>query len=752
MFRFLFNYDAAAFSNGRLALLGGWPTWVLIASVSAAAALLAWTVWRRRQQAAPGLRGARLAVIWLLQTALAGLLLLLLWQPAVLVATLQPQQNVVAVVVDDSRSMAIHEGSATRREEASRVLKGGLLDALRQKFQVRLYRLADNLERIQNLDQITAGARSTRIGENLKQVAAEGSSVPIGAVVLLSDGADNSGGIDLETLSEIRRQRIPVHTIGFGREQFARDVEISDVQIAPRAFADSRLSALVSFRQRGYAGGEARVTVREGARVLASRQVRLRGDGAAQSESLVFDSGPAGAKNLQVAIDPLPGEENAGNNAVSRLVNVEASKPRILYYEGEPRWEFKFIRRALDEDRTLQLATILRTTQNKLYRQGIANPKELEEGFPSKAEDLFAFQAVIIGSVEAGDFTAAQADAIRQFADRRGGGVLFLGGRYALADGGWARSPLADILPVTLPERKGTFVRAPANTELTQAGRDSLICRLEENPEKNVERWKKLPYLMNFQDPGTPKPGAVVLVDFLPTSKGRAPLLVTQNYGRGRTAVFATGGSWRWQMLQELSNQDHEMFWRQFLRWLAASPGPVVGSTPHPVLSDDTRVHLQAEVRDRAFMPMADASVEAHIQGPDGSAATVPLTPDPQHPGTYSAEWTAEKPGSYAAEVVARRGNEEGGRDALLFRREDGVAENFRAEQNRELLEKLSSQTGGRYYRPSEWKKLGAEISYSEAGITVREAKDLWNMPAVFLLALALRSTEWLLRRKWGVV
>jgi hypothetical protein len=103
-------------------------------------------------------------------------------------------------------------------------------------------------------------------------------------------------------------------------------------------------------------------------------------------------------------------------------------------------------------------------------------------------------------------------------------------------------------------------------------------------------------------------------------------------------------------------------------------------------------------------------------------------------------------------ETVATRNGEEAGRDVITFRREDGVAENFRTYQNRELLEKLAQQTGGKYYRGEELPKLASEIAYSEAGISVRETHDLWNMPVVFLVALALRSGEWLLRRRWGVV
>jgi hypothetical protein len=343
---------------------------------------------------------------------------------------------------------------------------------------------------------------------------------------------------------------------------------------------------------------------------------------------------------------------------------------------------------------------------------------------------------------------------VKEFVDRRGGGVLFLGGKDSLADGGWKKSPVAEILPTVLPDKKNTFIRVGADVEVTAAGRDSLITRLEEDPAKNVERWKKMPYIMNFQDPGQPKPGATVLLDAVPREGGggHVPLLVTQNFGRGRVAIFSTAGSWRWQMLQPVADKTHEMFYTQLLRWLVNdTPRHVTGSTPQPLLADASNVKLRAEVRDKTFLPASDATVEAHVEG-EGSNETVVMTPEPLEQGVYAAEWTAPKPGSYLVEVNAKRGTEDLGSDAFTFRREDGVAENFHVEQNRELLEKLSSETGGRYYKPEDASKLGRDISYSQAGITVRETRDLWDMPAVFALLLLLRSAEWLLRRKWGVI
>jgi len=754
MFEFLFKYPRAVFSKGDLVLLGAWPKWVLVLFLVAAAVGLAWLIRSKLPQASPHIRNWKAGMIGLMQFALAALVLILLWQPTIMVAELRPQQNIIAVLVDDSRSMSIADAGGTREAQAAKALQSGVLDQLQKKFQVRLYRADAHLSRLSKLDDLKTlpSAPATRIGDNLKQLAGEAADLPIGAVVLLSDGADNSGGIDLDTISMFRSRRIPVHTVGFGLEQVPHDVEINDAAVAPRALADSRLAAKVTLHQRGYAGQKAMLTVRDAGKVLAGRQITLAPDGQTQNETLLFNAGPAGVKTLQFSVDPLPGEENRDNNTVSRLVNVESSKRRILYVEGEPRWEYKFIRRAEQDDRILTVVSMLRTSENKIYRQGIDDPKELADGFPSTVEELFGYQAIMIGSVEASYFTAAQKELIQQFVDRRGGGLLFLGGRASLADGGWASSSLADLLPVVLPNKKGTFHRDPATVSLTPVGADSIITRLVEDPAGNVERWKKLPYLMDYQEAGTPKPGAVVLAEMSAAGR-KMPLLITENYGRGRTAVLASGGTWRWQMSQPLGDTTHDAFWQQLLRWLVTdTPDRIVASVPSQMLFDDGRVQFSADVRDKNFLPAVDAHVEAHILGPGGEAAQVEMTPDPNTPGTFRADWTADQPGSYLTEVIATHGKDELGRDVLTFARMDGVAENFHTEQNRELLEKLSQQTGGRYWKPEELSRLPSEISYSEAGITVRDTKELWNMPIVFLLLLLLPSTEWLLRRKWGVL
>jgi uncharacterized membrane protein len=765
MFEFFFKYPRSVYARGQFAFLGAGPKWLLILLILAAAAALAWLIRSRLSQAAPAMRGWRAWIIWSLQTLLAALLLVLLWQPAITIAELRPQQNIIAVLVDDSRSMAISDDGVTRQAQAVQALQNGVLASLSRGFQTRLYRFDDVPARIENLKDLKPTASSTRIGDSLKQLSEETADLPIGAVVLLSDGDDNTGGIGPDAINALRARHIPVHTVGFGRERAAHDIEMDDAVIAPRALADSRLAAKITLHQRGYAGSKLSLTIRDvttgQAKVLAARTITLGPDGNLQSETLMFDIGGAAARTLQIAAVPLAGEENTANNTLTRLVNVGSGARRILYVEGEPRWEFKFIREAEEDDRMVQIASMVRTSENKIYRQGIADPKELAAGFPARAEDLFAYQGLIIGSVEAGYFNPGQQELIREFVDRRGGGLLLLGGQFSLADGGWNASQLTDLFPTTLPTQAGTFHREAdprngtthATAELARAGEDSIITRLVDDPAANAAKWKKLPYLMDYEDPGAPKTGAAVLANMI-TPEGRSlPLLITENFGRGRTAIMATGGSWRWQMSSPLGDTAHHLFWQQLLRWLVSdTPGHVTTSVPAQILLDNGAVTLTADVRDQQYNPASDAKVEAHILGPSGVSALVEMTPVPDNPGQFQAAWSAPKPGAYLTEVTAQRNATELGRDVLTFQRMDGVAENFHTEQNRDLLEHLAAQTGGTYWKPSGLGKLAGAIPFSEAGVTMRETKDLWDLPLVFLVLLLLRFSEWWLRRKWGIV
>ena len=577
MFEFLFKYPSSIFAKGKFVLLSPWPVWLLVLLVVIAGAGLFWNLRERRAFLSNG----RSLAIWVAQTALIALVLFMLWHPAISVARLRPQQNVVAVLVDHSRSMGIVEDGKPRLQRAEEVLDNHLLADLKKKFQVRLYGFGRDSVRVDQTRNLAADDNATRIGDSLKHIAAEAGTMPLGAIVLLSDGGDNTGGVDRETIAQLRQLRIPVHTVGFGPDHFDKDIEIVDVATAARALPLSKLTARVAIRQHGYSDSKVKLTVRENGHPVAQQEITLKAD-AEQSETIVFNAGPKGAHTFQIGIEPVAGEQNARNNFMVRLVNVSEKKMRVLYIDGEPRWEYKFIRRAIMDydDPAIEFLGMVRTTQNKTYRQVGANPKELENGFPEKAEELFAYDGLIIGSVEASYFSNAQQQMIRDFADRRGGGVLFLGGRFALADGGYASTPMAEMMPLRIPAEK-TWSRNFADVALTEAGRESPITRLEDARDRNDARWKKMPQVANYAGMGAPKPGAVVLMTVAEPGHRSSPLLTIQNYGRGRVGVFASAGSWRWKMLQDHTDKTHAMFWQQLMRWMVTeTPGTVVSATP----------------------------------------------------------------------------------------------------------------------------------------------------------------------------
>lgn len=759
MFEFLFKYPAPMFTKGRFVLLSSWPTWLLALLIAVSTGLLAFLTYRRFASKAPGLTSRRIWTLCGMQSTFIALLLLLLWQPAITVAALTSHQNIIAVVVDSSRSMAISDIDGKSREAAAlSLLQGTLLPAIQKRFQVRLYKLGGDIAPLPNLDKLTPDQPATDINAGLRKLADDTKDLPIGAILLLSDGGQNSvdmgeSGIAVETLEALRNRRLAVHTLGFGAARPRHDVEVENISVASTAVVHSRLSAAISFVQYGFTGQTATISVRNGDEPLASRKVTLAPDGALQTESLFFSPGTAGARDLQFSIDPLAGEDNVKNNFAMRPLLVSDTKRRVLYVEGEPRWEFKFIRRAEEDDPTIDLVSMLRTSENKIYRQGIKDPSELADGFPARSEDLFGYSGIIIGSVDADFFSPAQRELMREYVDRRGGGILFLGGRMALSEGGWGSSEVSELLPAFLPNGRNTFHRNPATVELTATGTDSAVTRILDDPARNTERWKKLTYLADYQDAGTPKPGASVLAQ-MNAGRRKLPLLITQPYGHGRTAILATGGTWRWQMAEVFGDKSHDLFWQQLIRWLVGdTPGPLTATASSHLLMDTGAIQLRANVLDAQFQPALNAHVSAHILGPGGTSSILDLSPT-QVPGHYEAAWNAAQAGGYLSEITAIDSNskQELGRDVITFRRDNGVAEDFHTQQNSRLLQQLSNDTGGRYWQPNQVKTLPQEISYSEAGISVRTTNPIWNMPILFLLLLGLLFAEWLLRRRWGIV
>ena len=749
IFRFLFKYPPVAFERGRVALTSGWPGWVLGFLIVLAAALVGWYLWRQQAR----LSAREKFFVWAAQSGTLAILLVMLWRPALILSTLVPQRNVLAVLVDDSASMAMSEDGVPRVQRVQQVFddSGPLLAELREKFQVRNYSFSDTARRLPSAKDLKAAGTGSRIEGALGEVYGELRHLPLAGIVVVSDGAQNLAPSSRDVLDEIEARKIPIYTLGVGRTELSRDLQLDEVALARSALPGSLLTADVTVRQRGYIGRNARLVVREGSRVVASKELHF-GPEPVQTVPLSFTPSSKGLKEYTFTINAPAGEEVPENNSQSRLVEVQDRAARILYIEGEPRWEYKFLRYALMKEESLRIASLLRTSANKFYRQGIENEKELSDGLPDP-KDLFKYDGLILGSIGASFFNAEQQKSIYEFVSRRGGGVLFLGGREALAAGGYQNSSLADLIPVELQTAgaSASFHFAQAKFQLTSRGWDKL--QLSSDEDTNKKDWDKLPPLGTYQVTGAPKPGAVVLGEGVTEDGQRYPLLVSQRYGRGRSLLFATDGSWHWQMGLESTDQSHEIFWRQLLHSLISeTPAPVSISADKALYADEKRVRLTAHVYDEDFQPVNAAAAIATIHSPDGSTLEVALQHSVEQDGVFWGEVNASPVGVYRVELKADNAGKPVGTGSAFFQRADGVLEHFSPEQNVQLLTRMAEQTGGKYYPLEEASALPEQLTYSPAGVSVPEIRDLWDMPVWLLLILLLKGGEWVMRKRWKTV
>ncbi|MBN1236913.1 MAG: hypothetical protein JXB36_00355 [Gammaproteobacteria bacterium] len=744
MFELFFKYSKETFERGELIFASGWPIWLLVVLATAVAAAVGVSLARTRQ----GLALPKLAAIGVLQAAVLIGALVLLWRPALLSQTLRPQENSVAVLLDTSSSMTYGEGERSRLQQAVAALSDSALPALQETFDVDLYAFASGTTRLESLAEVPAPGAQTRIGDSLMSVLRGAQSGTLGAVVLVSDGSDNSNELDPARIAEIASFGVPVHTVGVGREQLPEDIELENVRIAARGARGSTVSAQVSIRHAR--GATAQLKVYDGQAILASESIELPNRAGVTTRTVDIDVGDPGIRDLRFTLDALPDERNAVNNTQLRPMEVPDERRHILYIEGEPRWEYKFIRRAVDEQGAVRLASLLRTTPNKFYRQGISSPDELEDGFPADEETLFEYDALMIGSYEAASLSPEQQNMIAEFVGRRGGSLLMLGGRRGLADGGWGATVVADVLPVRLPAAEApSFERTQAKVRLTDEGARSLLTRLARDDEENRAAWAEMPDIADFQSLDGLKPGAVTLLEAEVQGESQ-PLLVHQHYGLGNAYVLASGGTWRWQMQLPHEDQRHETFWRQMLQTLATSAQSAVTlNAERAFYGDESRVTLRAEVRNRKFEPARDAAVTLAVDGA-GDTRELEMTPVPGEPGVYTATFDAADEGLYRFEAVASAGEDMLGSARTAVRRADDIAEHFRVEQNRPLLERLAAATGGRYFPLADAAAIPEAVRFSEAGVVERQVLDLWNMPIVFLLLLLAKASEWVLRLFWG--
>jgi uncharacterized membrane protein len=462
---------------------------------------------------------------------------------------------------------------------------------------------------------------------------------------------------------------------------------------------------------------------------------------------------------------PADGEAVVENNSRSVLVSPVGRKRRVLALAGAPGYEFAFLSRALAKDPGLEFDSIVRKGQNEngqhtyLVQAGSGRAAALTSGFPASRETLYGYDALIVVNVEGDFLQRAQLTLAAEFVSVRGGGLVALGGR-SFAPRGLLGTPLEEVLPVELNDRRGGLARAAGDAEgapsanavmLTPEGEAHPAMRIGQTVEETRKLWVGLPPLAASAAVGGPRPGATVLAVTIAASGARYPVVAVQRYGRGRSMVFAGEASWRWRMLTRADDRAYERFWRQAARWLA-TPAPDPVSIVVPAAAEPgAPAPIEVEARDASFVPIGDAAVSATITGPGGSSRPLVLRPDPEVAGRFAGQAIPDVPGLYRVQGEARRGSRSLGPIDAWFHVGGTDREFADPRLNEAFLRRLAHASGGEYLQASDAGRLASLLRSAAPRALEPERRDLWHEPWAFALVVALLSAEWILRRRWGL-
>lgn len=763
--QFFFKHKWSTFAKGEIGFANR-PSWLLIVLFALALSALIYFLYFR-----PGYRITSKSKWGLiaLRASLLALVFVMLMRPVVVVPSIIPKSTSLAILADDSRSMELaDENNRSRMDSAKELLSpnSAFSKELSDKFRVGLYGFSNAATRIKDISDLKAEGAATDVVSALREAVQDSTGSPLSAIVLVTDGGANTPKDISAELRELRSRNIPVFTIGLGNPSRFKDAEVVRITAPRRVLTGSAITAETLVRLSGYGNTKISLAITEDGKALKTQQFDVRG-GEAQSVTIEFNPTSAGNHRYTFEVKPLDGETTLENNALDALIAVVDDKPKVLFIDGEPRWEYGFMRKALTAktEKNLILVSVLRSADGKFYRQGVESGSELTTGFPTTIEELFTYQGVVLGSIEANFFNYDQLRFIEQFASRRGGGVMAIGGGRSFDAGKYAQTPIADLLPVYLNdqiEEPEMQIVQNFKATLTPRGRTHAVTRLNEDRNQSAKVWDELPPISLPEALTSLKPGATTILEARHiTDKNRVlPLLAEQRYGRGRTMALTTNDTWRWRMEMPSQNNYHETFWRQLLRYLVSTtPNQFEVASERDVYVAGDTVNLRSEVNDKKFEAIRDAQVTARVTKPSGATVELPLKINfsnsdgqaGQASSDYRGLFPADENGLYKIEMTAKRGNEVLGSAQSSFLVSERSREFHDAAQNVELLKRVATETGGKYFPLAKAGDLLDEITMLEGKNSERVSKDLWDMPINFMLLIGLASAEWFLRKRRGL-
>lgn len=713
---------------------------------------LALAVWAYRAPVPPLPRPSRV-LFGALRFAALALLILILFQPVVTVASRESERPVLPVLVDVSTSMKLpaRAGAAdtTTRFHVVRRVLADLLPELAKDFDVRLYGFAEDVEEIARsesggLPDLVPRGPSTALGPALGEVLGRRAERP-SALVLLSDGSANSGS---DPVAAAERLAVPIISVPASLDSAVNDVWVAECLVNRNAYLGQEIPVSVTLASQLELPTRVNVVLRQDDHVIASESVTLPSGAGRVPVELRLRPERLGVHRYLAEVEAAPGELTTDNNRRALAINVQEERLQVLVISDVASWDFTFIRRALASDRTLSVTALARLDpkRSEYELQGTGRLR----GLPGRAADLAPFDAVVLVDIDPRRLPGGAREALLSFARSGGGFVVVAGSGDAFS--GFESPGWSGLLPVRLPARRtgGEFL----SMELTPAGRVHPVTSLGEGSSRADDLWRELPPLRVRLRPQVGLAGEMLVI-----GKGAGdpvPMVAAGRTGGGRVLLVNGALVWRWGfLLPAMSGDDlvHRRFWGEAVRWVAEgkSDGNLELFADQSVFLGGRRVTLGARLIDEQLRPVDDAEVTVEVIPENrGDPLQLKLSSG-EGQGQYTGDAGFLSPGLYRLRGSAQRGNRRFAAEGEHFLVDRASIEGTTPAANPDLLRRLAARTNGAYVTPEEAASSIKSIVERRVAAARTVELKLWNHAGMFLAFVGCVSLEWFLRRRRGL-
>ncbi len=732
------------------------PGWLFGLPLAAAVAFAAWRQHRR------GLPRARILTLAALRCLAVAPLVLLAARPVWLTKEPPaPASRSVVLLMDQSESMSLEEHDQSRYQQALGFVRERLLPAFKSANLPVQAMLFDQTTEPADGDKLLTArpkGKRTNLGGAIAQALANSPQPPL-AVVALTDGIANETEDNTRALTALVDSGAPFIGVGFGSDQGVRTLSLREVDAPPVVSTKTSFSVSAQLEMMNTEDMPAfdLVLFRDG-QVAQKRSVAPGKGSRTWLENFQVNEEKQGVHSYTVQLLP-PNLPNL--KCVSLLGNTsvrvsDEKELRVLYIQGALTWDYKFINRALRTDQTIKLTGLTRTSKQSVFRQNVESAGELLNGFPTSLEELAPFRVVVLSNLRPADLTLAQQDVLARFCGELGGGVLMIGGA-ATFDSSWQNSRLEQLLPVVFSANAGVQgLDRPFRMQLTEEALQQPLFQIADNrPTRDV--WGQLPTFTQYGRVDAAKPGAQVWAahPYDDGPHGRRILMASQRYGAGLSAVLTIQNFWRWRLAKDSDPQQFDRFWRQLFRFLSE-----VGRQEVAIHLADQELHPQMDVQvvlEKQPNPknITEPNRKFFVRVEDGRKNLLQeeaVELEPLHPVDF--KFHAEKPDVYTVTVTDPVKVPISSRPIEI---RDLNVEFQNTARNMESLRQWASVSDGLAFKAEECPNASDLVAEIKGKVEeVRRGKQMRRTLGVngWVLALVLGclSSEWVLRKKWGLV